>query len=251
MTILDMVSVHRLKGIRQIVFLFFWYWLPIKRVTVVTAISSFARDELLHHVSVDPSRIRVVHCPVSSAFKPVPKEFDSRNPVILQMGTKANKNIELVAKALEGIPCHLRIIGSVSDELAERLCRHKIVFSWASNLTDEEMVGEYRRCDMLVFASTYEGFGLPIVEAQATGRAVITSNVCSMPEVAGDAACLVNPFDVESIRQGILKVIGDASYRQELIRRGFENIKRFEAEIVAGQYVAIYEELMQVKREQQ
>ena len=70
---------------------------------------------------------------------------------------------------------------------------------------------------MLTFVSTYEGFGLPILESQATGRPVVTSNVSSMPEVAGDAACLVNPYDADSIREGILRVINDDAYRKDLM----------------------------------
>jgi glycosyltransferase involved in cell wall biosynthesis len=97
---------------------------------------------------------------------------------------------------------------------------------------------------MLVFASIYEGFGLPIVEAQATGRPVVTSTTCSMPEVAGSAACLVNPFDVASIREGIVKVIDDQAYRDELVRLGFENVKRFRADYISAQYGKIYKDLV-------
>ena len=64
-----------------------------------------------------------------------------------------------------------------------------------------------------------------------------------MPEVAGDTACLVDPFDVTSIREGILKVINDPAYRDELVRRGFENVNRFRAEKIAQEYVDIYREL--------
>jgi glycosyltransferase involved in cell wall biosynthesis len=99
-------------------------------------------------------------------------------------------------------------------------------------------------CDLLVFASTFEGFGLPIVEAQATGRPVVTSNIMSMPEVAGDAACLVDPFNVSSIREGVLKVINDSDYRNALVKAGFENVKRFQPEQIARQYAELYHELV-------
>ena len=84
---------------------------------------------------------------------------------------------------------------------------------------------------------------MPIVEANAVGRPVVTSNVASMPEVAGNAACLVNPFDTESIRTGILRVIEDAAYRSELIAYGRINAKRFDADNIANQYLAIYQEM--------
>jgi glycosyltransferase involved in cell wall biosynthesis len=95
----------------------------------------------------------------------------------------------------------------------------------------------------VVFASTYEGFGMPIVEANATGRPVVTSNIGPMPEVAGSAACLVDPFDCSSIREGIVRVIGDADYRSHLVAGGFENVKRFQADVIAAQYAAVYREV--------
>jgi glycosyltransferase involved in cell wall biosynthesis len=96
---------------------------------------------------------------------------------------------------------------------------------------------------MVVFASTYEGFGLPIVEANATGRPVVTSNIFSMPEVAGDAGCFVDPFDASSIRAGIVRVVEDEAYRQGLIKKGFKNVKRFRADAIAHQYAELYNDL--------
>lgn len=244
LTICDLVSVHCLRGWRRSVFLFLWYWLPIKRVAVVSVISEATKEDLLRHIKVDPQKIRVVHNCVSDDFKPVPKEFNAANPVILQIGTGANKNLERVAEAVKDMACHLRIVGKVSDEQVTTLQQSGIDYSCVSNISDEEIVQEYCQCDMLAFVSTYEGFGLPIVEAQATGRPVITSTVCSMPEVAGTAACLVDPFDVSSIREGILKIINDSAFRDRLIQQGFENVERFRPETIARQYVEIYSEML-------
>ena len=248
LTILDLVSVHRLKGWRRAVLLFFWYWLPIKRVTVVSVISEFTKKDLLGHIKVDPRKVRVVYCPVPSDFTPCAREFNAAKPVILQIGAGPNKNLERVAEALRGIPCHRRIVGKLTDRQVVALRQSGGEYSVTSNISDAELVEEYRRCDMVVFASTFEGFGLPIVEAQAIGRPVVTSTLCSMPEVAGDAASLVNPFDVACIRNGILKVINDPVYREELVRRGFENVKRFRAEEIAQKYDDIYRELLTKKQ---
>jgi glycosyltransferase involved in cell wall biosynthesis len=121
---------------------------------------------------------------------------------------------------------------------------HNINYSLSANISDSQLIQEYRNADMVVFTSTYEGFGLPIVEAQTTGRPVVTSNVYSMPEVAGETACLVDPYQVESIRMGIQRVIADTVYRQKLITSGFKNIKRFKPQYIAAQYVKLYEELI-------
>lgn len=243
LTIADLVSVHRLTGWRRALFVFFWYWLPIKRVAAVSVISEATKQDLLQQIKVDPRKVRVVHCPVSDTLQPVVKEFNTVRPVILQVGTRSNKNVARVAQALHGVPCHLRVVGPLDEAQLAVLQQCGTGYSSVTNISDSQVTEEYRRCDLLVFASTFEGFGLPIVEAQATGRPVVTSNILSMPEVAGGAACLVDPFVVASIRAGLLKVINDAAYRDGLVKAGFENVKRFRPEQIARQYAAIYHEL--------
>jgi len=209
----------------------------------VTVISEFTKKDLLRHINIHPNKIRVIYDPVSPVFQPVLKEFNQHRPVILQFNTGKHKNLERVAEALKSISCHLRIIGKLDNEQQLALQKSEIDYSVVSSITDEEVLDEYRCCDLLVLASTFEGFGLPIVEAQATGRPVVTSNLCSMPEVAGHAACLVDPYDVASIREGILKIINDHSYRAGLVQSGFENVKRFHPAHIAKEYLRIYQEI--------
>jgi glycosyltransferase involved in cell wall biosynthesis len=112
------------------------------------------------------------------------------------------------------------------------------------------MVNEYREADMVTLISTKEGFGLPIVEAQATGRSVVTSSTSSMPEVAGEGAILVDPYSSRSIRDGIKTVIENSEYREAIIRKGFENIGRFSPEKIASQYASLYRKLSITKESQ-
>ena len=93
----------------------------------------------------------------------------------------------------------------------------------------------------MCLVSTSEGFGLPIIEANAVGRPVLTSNISSMPEVAGNAACLVDPYDTSSIRRGIKRLIAEPDYREQLIAEGFKNVLRFRVESIATQYLSIYQ----------
>ena len=90
-------------------------------------------------------------------------------------------------------------------------------------LSDEDMVEVYVNSDPVDLASTYEGFGMPIVEANAVGRPGVTGNVASMPDDAADAACLVDPYSVRSVRPGILRVNRDPEYRGQLIANGYRN----------------------------
>jgi len=244
LTVHDLVLVERERGLRKALFLLIWYWLPIKRSSIVSVISESTKKKLLHYIKCDSRKIRVIYDCMLTDFRPNSKNFNTDKPVILQIGTLKNKNLLRVADAIKDIPCHLRIIGELSDDQLSHLRELAIEYSSVFNISDEQMLQEYQNCDMLVFVSTYEGFGMPILEAQATGRPVVTSNIMSMPEVAGNGACLVNPYDVVSIREGMLKVICDSSYREKLISRGLRNVERFRPEKIAMQYVKLYKNII-------
>ncbi len=243
LTVLDCVSLHRLRGLRRALFRLLWYHVPLRRAAMVTAISEFTRRELVELLGRDPARIRVVPCCVSPAFRPAPATGRRKRPLILQVGTAANKNIVRLAEALAGMECDLRIIGQLSDDQHRALAASRLSFNSASAANLQQMVEAYEEADLVVLASTYEGFGLPIVEANAVGRAVVTSDRCSMPEVANGAACLVDPFDAASIRSGIRRVLDDDRYRAELIEAGYENARRFEPSRIAAMYAGLYDEL--------
>ena len=237
----DCVSLHFTSGLSRARILWFWYRLPLRRVGAVTTVSEFSKEELVRYAHCDPILVEVIPNPLPSGFVPWPRRPNREVPVLLQVGTgEHNKNLNRVAEALRGIPCKLDIVGKLTDRQKQALESNSIDYTAQSGLSDQEMIERYRNCDILVFASTYEGFGMPIIEANATGRPVVTSNIGPMPEVAGKAACLVDPFDCASIRAGVLRVIEDAGYRSHLIEEGFENVKRFQAEVIAAQYAALY-----------
>jgi glycosyltransferase involved in cell wall biosynthesis len=245
LTIHDCASLERLNGLRRAIFFFCWFWLPEKRVSLITVISESTKKELLRHLKCKPDKIKVVYDCISDTFSPSPRLFNSDKPVILQIGTGNNKNLVNVAKALKGVNCHLRIIGNLSKAQVASLKDSGVDYSNVSGISNADVVEEYKNCDLLVFASTYEGFGLPILEANATGRPVVTSNLYSMPEVAGKSACLVDPYSVASIRDGIVKIINDREYRDGLVVAGFENVKRFRPDAIANDYAVLYEQVLQ------
>jgi glycosyltransferase involved in cell wall biosynthesis len=108
------------------------------------------------------------------------------------------------------------------------------------NLLTDQMLEKYYQADLVAFVSLAEGFGLPIIEANAVGRPVLTSNISPMSEVAADAACLVSPRDVVDIHNGIRKIIADAEYRDKLVSNGRRNAARFRSDVVANEYLDIY-----------
>lgn len=249
------LTVHDLGFLRQsnplVRKILYWFWLkiPLARVAKVTTISEATKRDILQYLPGYPEdKIRVIPNPVLPFFRPVPKSFDAALPVILLVGTKPNKNLPRMLAALEGIPCRIRIIGERKAEAEALFSQYRLPHTWLEHLTQGELLEAYASSDLLLFASTLEGFGMPILEAQAVGRPVITSNCSSMPEVAGEGACLVDPLDIDSIREGLLRVIGDEAYRDELVRNGFDNVGRYRAEEVAGLYQELYDFIFSPQR---
>jgi glycosyltransferase involved in cell wall biosynthesis len=159
---------------------------------------------------------------------------------VLQVGTGWNKNLERVAAAASGLPVRLRIIGPLRER--QRSLLRSLDLSWTSvqQLSGEEIIMEYRESDLLVFASTYEGFGLPIVEAQAIGLPVITSKMAPMTEVAGDAALFVDPYEEKEIRAALEQLLRSPDLARRLSEQGRRNAERFDAQIVADRYTDVY-----------
>ena len=244
LTIHDLAFLHQNKGIKRSILKWFWIILPLKFAHRVTVISEATKVEVLKYVSVDPRKIRVIPNFISDKFKPIPtRTFNSEKPNLLQIGTAFNKNINRLAEAISEIPCTLTIIGELDQQTKQVLNQFKIQYNNKIDLTEDELHQEYSAADLLTFISTIEGFGMPIIEANACGLPVITSNCSSMPEVAENAAFLVDPFDVDSIKNGILSLIGNENLRNELVKKGFENAKRFSEAKVAAQYEFLYQEL--------
>jgi glycosyltransferase involved in cell wall biosynthesis len=222
-----------------------WLYLkaPVNRAAIVTAASEVTKKDIVEYTGCDPNKIRVIPVAVNSLYKPDPKQFNKSNPNILHIGTGYNKNLERLIEALKGISCHLVIVGKLSDEVKSLLDQNNILFTNEYDISNERLLQLYKESDVLTFISTFEGFGMPIIEANSVERVVVTSNLSSMPEVAGNAAKLVDPYDVASIRSGILQVINDDIYREQLIENGRRNKLRFDADSIAEQYYQLYQDI--------
>lgn len=243
LTIHDCGILDKSKGLKRWVLWFFWFYLPVRKLKYITVISSETKSRLLHYVKTDANKIKVIPNCLIGEFTISTRPFNKKKPVVLQVGITPNKNIERVAEALEGLDCKLRIIGEPNESQFKALRDFKIDYDWVSGLTRDAIVQEYNNCDLLLFVSLIEGFGLPIIEAQATGKPVITSNIGVMPDTAGAGACFVNPYDVKAIRAALLKVINDESYRNMLVDKGLKNFQRYAPEQAAKEYLELYKRI--------
>ncbi len=239
----DCGNIHRFSGIKRLLYKFFWYQIPILLADKITTVSSETKKELIKLFNVDSSRIVVIPNCLSSAFRFNPKDFNSNFPSGLIIGTKDNKNLERTFYAIRGIQIQLKIVGKLNNNQKKLLKTLAINYVELGNVSNNEILQIFNESDLLLFMSTFEGFGMPIIEAQAIGRVVITSNISSMPEVAGDGACLVDPFSIDSMRNGILKVITDKQYREKLISNGLINSKKYNSNMIAKRYLTLYEDL--------
>lgn len=243
LTVHDLVLLRNSRGIKRFLFRWLWFKIPFMCAKRITCISNTVREELLKEFSISPKKVITVYNPVDPAYKFTPKEFNVSNPRILHIGTAWNKNVVRTIEALNCINCTLVIIGNTTQEIDEAVKKSNINVEQLHDLTDEELLKQYEQADIISFPSVFEGFGMPIVEGQAVGRIVLTSDMDPMKEVAANGACLVNPYDIESIRQGFVKIIKDANYRGELVRRGTVNVQRFKLESIQSQFKKIYKEL--------
>jgi glycosyltransferase involved in cell wall biosynthesis len=203
-----------------------------ERSDLIIAVSHFTAGQIQGLLNVDPRRIRVIPHGVRI---PQPTATPREKLVLFVGAIQKRKNVARLVKAFERLPepWRLALAGSsegygAAEELravAESPRRESIqVLGYVSAA---ELEALYERANIFAFPSLDEGFGMPVLEAMAHQVPVITSNVSALPEVAGNAALLVDPTDTEELSEALMRLASDEMLRQDLIRRGAERAREF------------------------
>lgn len=242
-TIHDFVLFRRTQSfVKQQVFKYLWYTEPIKAADVITVISPQIKKELLDLFKVSEQKIRVIPNFYNPIYTSLQKNYNPIDNQILFIGDTENKNLTRVINALEGLKIKLQIVGRPTVNDVQLLVKKNIQYQMHNNITDEELGLLYQTSSMLLFPSLYEGFGLPIIEAQAVGLPVITSNVEPMSWVADKGAVLVNPTDEKTLREAIISLQNNPQLVQQIVAEGFKNIQRFSLSHISNQYLQCYQQ---------
>jgi glycosyltransferase involved in cell wall biosynthesis len=240
LTIHDLGFLYQFKGWKKKLMKWLFLDWPLNRIKFITTVSEKTKAEILQFSSFPADQIVVIPNPVQSGIDYQPRHFNTEKSIILFIGTKQNKNLNRAIEALNGLKVHLRIIGKLNEEHLLHLSTNNIYYSNAIHLSNQDLVTEYVKCDMVLFPSLYEGFGLPIIESYKAGRPIITSNLAPMNTIAEDAAFLVDPYDSASIRNAVLQVIQDDKLRNEKVLKGLEIATKYSADIISKKYEQLW-----------
>jgi len=198
----------------------------------IFTISEFSRKEIREVFNVPDKKIEVIYCGLTKKFRQkVKNESNKYGDYILAVSSlDPRKNFRGIVDAFNTLfesNLQLVIVGgkhkSFTSVKIEGL--ENIVF--VGRVSDDELTVLYQNAKAFIYPSLYEGFGMPPLEAMACGTPVIASNVASLPEVCDDAAFYVDPYDKTEIANAMKRMIGNKELREDLIKKGYENIKRF------------------------
>src|SRR5262249_4186120 len=160
----DCIFLYSTTGLKRSFLKWLFLTRPVRRCKLITTISQATKEDIVTHTGCNPDKIVVIPNPVDGLIRHEPKAFDPREPVLLFIGATPNKNLIRVAEALEGIRCRLDIVGDPPEETLRLLENTGLSYTVRAGLSGEEMADKYVAADIVLFPSTFEGFGLPIVE---------------------------------------------------------------------------------------
>ena len=239
------------------------YKYAAERSDLILTISESAKSDIIKHFNVDEKKIEIVtpgidlekylHNYTDIELENVRKKYKLPENYILYLGTiEPRKNIERTIKAFikykKEVKDDLKFVivggkGWKYDNIMKLIESMGTDIILTGYIDEEDKIPIYKLAQIFAFPSLYEGFGMPVLEAMAAGVPVITSNVSSLPEVAGDAAILVNPLNEDEIFEAYKKILSDKKLQLEMIEKGLEQAKKFEWKESAKVLEQIYEKM--------
>ena len=228
----------------------------VRRANAVITNSQYSKDQVVETLQVPPDRVHVTHFGVDERFRPLPRDegalrerYGITKPYVLAVGTlEPRKNLKSLIRAFERLGedrggHELVLVGGRGWRNAEfdaLLAEVRSPVRLTGRVDDGELVRLLSGASCLAFPSLYEGFGFPPLEAMACGTPVITSNRASLPEVVGDAGVMVEPEDVDALRDALARVIGDQAFAEDLRARGLARRRLFTWERCAERTAQVY-----------
>lgn len=238
----DYAMTQAKRGLDKVYKWLFWLYLPIRMADRVLCISPATKEAIDKWVRNNKTEMLYPHS-IDSNYV-YSKRQDAHPPILLQIGTAPHKNLETTLLAIKDLNVSLHVVRPMTSEQVTMAKELGIDFSNYENLSDEELVGEYRKSSIVLFPSLKEGFGMPIMEAQAVGRAVITSDLLPMSWVAGKNAVLLKcPLDAYELKDRIVDLLKDATLYHKTVKAGLENVNRFQVKNVAKMFVELYKSI--------
>jgi len=224
----------------------------------IIAVSQSTASQVEQLLGVEPSRIHVVphgspHGSPQDASVSTAAGAARRENLVLFVGViQRRKNVGRLVKAFERLPAGWRLAlagasqgyGAAEELRAVEESPRRADIDVLGHLTGEHLAALYARARIFAFPSLDEGFGMPILEAMAHGVPVVTSQSSAMPEVAGDAALLVDPLNIDQLAHALTRLAGDQQLRDDLIARGCARVPRFTWDSAVAQTWAVYEKVM-------
>lgn len=198
----------------------------------IVTVSEFSAREVAEHYKVSQNKFFVVPNATDAIFSPAGPKPESDPYLLAVSSPNAHKNFGRLIEAFDrlprDLPIKLRIIGGQNRSFSQQSFQHNTDrVEFLGRIDDLELAAQYRGATAFVFPSLYEGFGIPPLEAQASGTAVISSNAASMPEVLGESAYFFDPLNVDELESAIGTVVRDDELRASLEQRGLEKAARY------------------------
>jgi glycosyltransferase involved in cell wall biosynthesis len=219
------------------------------RASLIIAVSEFTRGQVVSLLGVDAARVRVIYHGVRAL--PLPANPTRENIILSAGAIQTRKNVARLVEAFEAVDPAWRLVligsnGYGADAIIARIAsspaRDRIAV--LGYVTPQELAEWYARAQVFAFPSLDEGFGMPVLEAMSAGVPVLTSNRSAMPEVAGDAALLVDPENVDAMAEGLRQLTASAELRTDLARRGEQRARHFTWEKAVAETWNAYLELL-------